>query len=136
MVAVEGREERTSSNSNSNSANLNSDNPKEVSASGRSSGGGYSFLNDAEAREVIAVVQALLAPGGGVASAADIGIVTPYNGQVSSQRVVDGRMGACVSVGGWVGGLMVPVAREAVESWRQQHHVLQRAGALCTVSFR
>ena len=84
MVAVEGREERTSSNSNSNSASLISDNPKEVSASGRSSGGGYSFLNDAEAREVIAVVQALLAPGGGVASAADIGIVTPYNGQVSS----------------------------------------------------
>ncbi len=82
MVAVEGREERTSSNSNSSSANPNVDNPSEVSTSGRSSSGGYSYMNDAEAREVMAVVQALLAPGGGVASAADIGVVTPYNGQV------------------------------------------------------
>ncbi|KXZ45751.1 hypothetical protein GPECTOR_51g737 [Gonium pectorale] len=43
---------------------------------------GFSYQNDLEASAVAGVVGALLAPGGGLRGPGDIGIITPYNGQV------------------------------------------------------
>ncbi|KAJ9517401.1 hypothetical protein QJQ45_016770, partial [Haematococcus lacustris] len=45
-------------------------------------GQGASLYNDLEARQVVSVVQRLLAGGGLGGGAADIGIITPYNAQV------------------------------------------------------
>ncbi|KAG1672361.1 hypothetical protein FOA52_010979 [Chlamydomonas sp. UWO 241] len=46
---------------------------------------GFSYMNESEAREVSAVVAGFLAAGsqsGGIGSSADVGVITPYNGQV------------------------------------------------------
>ncbi|KAG2495801.1 hypothetical protein HYH03_006043 [Edaphochlamys debaryana] len=65
---------------------------------------GYSYQNDAEAQVVAGVVAALLTPGapGGLEGPGEIGIVTPYNGQVRclqsllprGGRLAPGRQGS------------------------------------------
>eukprot|EP00798_Chlamydomonas_sp_ICE-L_P012084 gene12084-15195_t len=74
MVAVQGEEKRT---------NANTVSPQAATAL-ESLSCGFSYMNDMEAQEVIAVVMALLRPpnGGVPLQASDIGVVTPYNGQV------------------------------------------------------
>lgn len=67
FVPVRGRETRTNAST-------------DLATSGGSAG--YSYQNDDEASVVSSVVAALLTPGSGLEGPGDIGIVTPYNGQV------------------------------------------------------
>jgi hypothetical protein len=62
--------------------------------------GGYSYYNDSEARAVMRVVQQLLGAGMAVG---DIGVITPYNGQVgghNTRRRAGGRAGGQGGGGG------------------------------------
>ena len=54
-----------------------------TSSTGGGGGGGFSYFNDAEAAAVMSLVRGLLTAGSLPAGAADIGVITPYNGQVN-----------------------------------------------------
>jgi len=83
------------------------------------SSAGFSYFNEAEVKEVVGVVNRLLGPSTDLRGPQDIGVITPYNGQVrqiqtSFQRAWQERKGA-----GARGGRQVrrsgPAAEEADE---------------------
>ncbi len=86
FIPVRGRESRTTAATDPALTPTSSSSGSTPGTPGSSSTTGYSYLNEAEAEVVAAVVGALLAPGGGLAGAGDVGVVTPYNGQVQGRR--------------------------------------------------
>jgi regulator of nonsense transcripts 1 len=100
------------------------------SGSGSGTGGGpsgYSYYNEAEARAVSELVCRLLGPGG--LAAGDVGVITPYNGQVKCIRqLLAAAGGAARSAAGPAAPSRREAMAEAVQRQRQQRRGQQRRG--------
>ncbi|GIL42418.1 hypothetical protein Vafri_393 [Volvox africanus] len=97
---------------------------------------GYSYQNNEEAEMVAAVVAALLTPGSaaGLAGPGDIGIVTPYNGQVRclQQLLVNGsRLSRGLGQGARPGSFLRATTTTAVAS--SDDEGLSREGAVLEI---
>jgi regulator of nonsense transcripts 1 len=131
FVDCRGAEQRTSSVVDSAALLVGAGGQVEAQADAEEGGGassGYSYFNEAEARAISEVVRRLLGPGG--LAAEDVGVITPYSGQVKCIKQLLAAAGG--GAGGQGGGRSGPGARRAelAAAVQRQQQSQQQGGGL------